>query len=405
MRILHTSDWHLGKCLEGYSRLEEQQQFMQELSDIADSNNIDMILISGDIYDNNNPSAAAEKLFYSSTKKLSLNGKRPIVIIAGNHDSPERLTAVTDFAYEHGIIILGTPKSIAQVGQYKCYNIISSSEGCLEMELKGERIIIIFLPYPTEKRLNEFIYDDLKDETIAQKTYSDKIASIFNNLSLNYREDTINLAMAHLFMTGADESDSERQIQLGGALAVNPSALPQKAQYVALGHLHRPQKVKHTSIKAFYSGSPIQYSKSEINYKKCVYIIDVKPNTEAQVQQITLKNYKPIEIWDCSSIEEAIEKCEYNKNKNIWVYIKIHTDRMILSSEIKTMKSLKKDIIEIQALLNNEEEINEQLFEETKSAKDLFIDFYYSQNKTKPQQELIDLFMSFKEEINEITDC
>ncbi len=128
MRILHTSDWHLGKCLEGYSRLEEQQQFIEELSTIADDNNVDMVLIAGDIYDNNNPSAAAEKLFYSSAKKLSLNGKRPIVIIAGNHDNPERLTAANPLAYEHGIIILGTPKSVAQVGKYKGYDIISSSD-------------------------------------------------------------------------------------------------------------------------------------------------------------------------------------------------------------------------------------------------------------------------------------
>lgn len=404
MRILHTSDWHLGKCLEGYSRLEEQQQFIQELLTIADDNNVDMILIAGDIYDNNNPSAAAEKLFYSSAKKLSLNGKRPIVIIAGNHDNPERLTAANPLAYEHGIIILGTPKSVAQVGKYKGYNIISSSEGCLEIELKAEKIVIITLPYPTEKRLDEFIYTDLNQENIAQKTYSDKIASIFQNLSSNYKDDTINIAIAHLFMMGGDESDSEKQIQLGGALAVNPSALPKKAQYVALGHLHRPQKVRNTEIKAYYSGSPIEYSKSEINYKKCVYIIDVSSNCEAEIQKVILKNYKPIEIWDCSSIEEAIQRCKSNKDKNIWVYIKIHSDRIILSSEIKAMKSIRKDIVEIQAILNSEEETMEEQFEENKSVKDLFIDFYYNQNKLKPSQELIDLFIALKEEVNETTD-
>lgn len=398
MRIIHTSDWHLGKCLEGYSRLEEQKLFIEELSNIADKNDIDMIIISGDIYDNNNPPAAAEKLFYTSAKKLSLNGKRPIVIIAGNHDSPERLTAASPLAYEHGIIMLGTPKSVAQVGKYKGYSILASSEGCLEIELKGEKVIIISLPYPTEKRLDELIHNELQPESIAQKTYSDKISSIFDKLSSNYRQDTINIAVAHLFMAGGEECDSERQIQLGGSLAVNPSALPKMAQYVALGHLHRPQKVKNTDIKAFYSGSPIEYSKSEINYKKCVYIVDIHSNSETKVEKVILENYKPIEVWNCLSVEDAIKKCEENKDRNIWVYLVIHTDRVILSSEIKMMKSLKKDIVEIQAIINDKEEIINEAFEEDKSPKDLFIDFYFNQNKIKPSDEMVELFMSIKEE-------
>jgi exonuclease SbcD len=164
MRILHTSDWHLGKNLEGYSRLEEQEQFIEEIIEIVEQNNIDMIVISGDIYDTGNPPARAEKLFYAASKKLSNGGKRPILVIAGNHDHPERLTASSPLAYEQGLILLGTPKSVAQIGQYQHYEIVVAGEGYIEILLNEEKMVALTMPYPSEKRLNEIISVELEEE-------------------------------------------------------------------------------------------------------------------------------------------------------------------------------------------------------------------------------------------------
>lgn len=394
MKILHTSDWHLGKTLEGYSRMEEQQKFIEELIEISENKKIDMIIISGDIYDTGNPPAIAERLFYNSAKILSQHGKRPILVIAGNHDNPERLTAASSLAYEHGIIILGTPKSIAQSGEYENYKILSSGEGYIEIEINNEKAIIITIPYPSEKRINELINNEIEQEEKVQKTYSQKIGEIFDKLSKNYRDDTINIATGHFFMLGSESSDSERPIQLGGGLAVEPAILPNKAQYIALGHLHRPQKVGRTNIKAYYSGSPIQYSKSEINYAKCVYIVDIEANLEAKIEKVMLRNYKPIEIWTCNSVEEALKKCEDNKDRQIWVYIDIHTDRTILTSEIKAMRILKKDIVEIHTILKEVDyEENDEIIEE-KSIHDLFKDFYTKENNISPSKEITDLFIN-----------
>ena len=93
MRILHTADWHLGKNLEGHSRLDEQEQFLNNFIDIVKLNNIDMVIIAGDIYDSSNPPARAEKLFYDTLKKISNNGETLTLVISGNHDNPERLIA------------------------------------------------------------------------------------------------------------------------------------------------------------------------------------------------------------------------------------------------------------------------------------------------------------------------
>lgn len=395
MRILHTSDWHLGKTLEGYSRLEEQQQFIDEFLTIIENNKIDIVIIAGDIYDNSNPSSSAETLFYNSIKKICASKKTIVLIIAGNHDSPERLTAASSLAYEQGIIMLGTPKSIAQQSDYGIYKIVNSGEGFLEIEFKNEKAVIITLPYPSEKRLNELINEELESEEEQQKSYSNKVCDIFNKLSTNYREDTINIAVGHFFMMGGEETDSERPIQLGGSLAVSPSALPEKAQYIALGHLHRPQKVRGTELEAYYSGSPIQYSKSEINYSKNVYIVDLKPKSKPLIQKVLLKNYKPIEIWECSNVDEAITKCEQNKNRNVWVYLYIHTDDILLHSEKQQMKHLKKDILAIQTIPTEKQKQtidDEQLIEDI-PIQDLFKEFYLAERQAIPSNEILDLFL------------
>src|SRR5690606_27494149 len=109
MRILHTADWHFGKTLEGRSRHAEQEQFVDELCEIAQSENIDVILIAGDVYDTVNPPAASEQLFYDSLARLADYGKRKVIVISGNHDNPERLAAATPIAIKHGITLIGTP--------------------------------------------------------------------------------------------------------------------------------------------------------------------------------------------------------------------------------------------------------------------------------------------------------
>ena len=117
MRILHTSDWHLGRSLEQISRIEEQKDFVDFLVKAVEEQAIDLVLIAGDIYDTYNPSAAAEELFYGAVERLNGKGRRAVVVIAGNHDNPERLCAASPLAYKNGIILLGYPGS--DPGEYK----------------------------------------------------------------------------------------------------------------------------------------------------------------------------------------------------------------------------------------------------------------------------------------------
>lgn len=112
MRILHTADWHFGKTLDGRDRYEEQKQFVEELCYICEREQVDLVLVAGDVYQIPNPSAAAEELFYEAMVRLSAHGTRGLVIIAGNHDNPDRIMAPAQLAARHGIVLLGRPADL-----------------------------------------------------------------------------------------------------------------------------------------------------------------------------------------------------------------------------------------------------------------------------------------------------
>ena len=385
MRILHTGDWHLGKNLEGASRMDEQELFLNDFVDIVEKNKVDLVIIAGDVYDNSNPPARAEKMFYDTLKKLSKNGERLILVIAGNHDNPERLVAAGPLAMEHGIIMSGTPKTVIQCGEYGQHKVINSGEGFIEVEINNEKAVILTVSYPSEKRLNEVLYGE-------------RIKSLFDSLEKNYRSDTINLVVSHLFAMGSEEGGSERSIQLGGSYIVNGSCFPKEAQYIALGHVHKPQIVPGTNKKARYSGSPLHYNKKEINITKKCFIIDVKANEECVVNEIELKIYKPIEIWKCESISDAIDKCEENKDRNCWVYLEVKCDRYIREDEIKKMKGIKKDILEIIPKLQSDEEDESAVTIQEKSFEEIFREFYKKERNIEADDEVVNLLLKLVSE-------
>lgn len=396
MKILHTSDWHLGKNLEGYSRIDEQKMFLEELCQICTKESIDILIIAGDVYDNYNPSAEAERLFYSYIKKLSAHGEMAIVVISGNHDSSGRLTSISPLAEEFCIIIEGTPKTIVNTGEYGKFKINRAFEGGFEIEKNNEKVVFITMPYPNEKNINEIISETIEEDEF-KGNYSDKVREIFSKNSTEFQDDTINIVVGHFFICGGESSDSERNIQLGGSYAVNGNVFPQKTQYVAMGHLHRPQRIKTNIKHSYYAGSPIQYSKSEIGYTKSVFIANLKVGKEPAVEKIYLKNYKPIEIWKAESIEEALNLCKENKTRDCFVFFEIKSERVLLQSEIKEIYSTKKDIVEIQTILCEKEKKKFYYEQDEKSISEQFEEFYKIINGVAPTKETMELFLEITE--------
>ena len=398
MKILHTADWHLGKNIEGHSRMDEQECFLNDFIEIVERENIDLIIIAGDVYDSYNPPARAERMFYDTLKHLSKNGERLILVIAGNHDNPQRLEAPGPLARDHGILMAGVPKTIIDTGAYGKHQVVDSGEGFVEIEINGQRAVILLLPYPSEKRLNEVLYDEVTDEEGNQKSYSDRIFSYFNQLESHFREDTINLVTSHIFAMGSEEGGSERSIQLGGTYIVEGHCFPDNAHYIALGHIHKPQIIPGTNGRGRYAGSPIHFNRREIAYgKKCMVIEIVNEDGKTvknEIREIDLPVYKSIEVWQCESVEAAIQKCQDNAERSCWVYLEIKTDHYIREDEIKKMKEYKADILEVIPKLTTSltEESLERLTEE--SFGDVFKEFYLKERGIEADDEVLELLLS-----------
>ncbi|MDR2183257.1 MAG: exonuclease subunit SbcD [Clostridiales bacterium] len=377
MKILHTADWHLGAYLGNFSRIDEQALFLQQLCRIVDENGVDMVIIAGDIYDFSNPPAAAEALFYSAMARLH-EMKVPVVAIAGNHDSAERLDALTPMISELGVHIFANP-------------------GTVEIKAggNGQSAIIAAMPFISEKRLNEAIFSG-SDEAAMQKQYSAKIGALFSRLTADFRQDTVNIAAGHFHIAGGEEAKGlERDIQLGGVFAVNPADMP-AADYIAMGHLHRAQRIKcgpaaaHT---AHYAGSPLPYSLSERGHPKSVNIVDILPGRAATVDRIFLDCPKPIEIWTAATAPEAIEKCRQAGQSSAYKYIVITEEPAISAYDIKEMRGLAANIVSIELAADKPgtaAHIADALQE--LSPREEFANFYAKSKGTPPGERIVSIF-------------
>ncbi|MFK4785796.1 exonuclease SbcCD subunit D [Fusobacterium sp. MFO224] len=374
MRILHTSDWHFGKKLEGMKRIEEQEKFINNLKDIVQGEEPDLILIAGDIFDTPNPSAEAETLFFESLKKISLNGKVGIIIIPGNHDNGERLAAVKSLVKDIGVIIYKRPYEIKKLGKYGNMEILESYEGGILLNIKKEKIFLYSLPYPSETALNE---------TFEEGKYSERIGEILREGIKNNKTNIPTVIMGHLFVTKED-----KDIELGGSMAVKVRDLPD-VDYIALGHIHKP--MKFNSKRACYSGSPIEYRSTENSFLKKVFIVDIKGNLNTNIKEIILENYKPIREYISNSIEEAIEVSEKLKFRDEWIYLTIKTNTHLKSSEIRKIKE-NKNIVEIIPILLGEKSYNEEIDYSEINIKEAFLEFYKSKDGISPSKEVLNLF-------------
>ncbi|MFD3258444.1 exonuclease SbcCD subunit D [Paenibacillus lentus] len=378
MRILHTGDWHLGRTLEGRSRFKEQELFMDELVRLTRDQQVDMILMAGDVYDSVNPPAAAEGLFYDTVARLNDNGCQ-LVVIAGNHDQPERISAVSPLVSQRGITLVGLP---------------TSRSVTVDVPRSGEQAIIAALPYPSEARLAELLAED-GDERELRLAYSAKVGKLMRQLAGEFRADTVNLAMSHIYVLGGVESDSERPIQVGGAYTVDPSALDVGAQYTALGHLHRPQLVKGKGLIR-YSGSPLAYSFSEAGQAKSVMLLDIAPGAVPAAEELHLSSGRPLVRWTCrGGLEEAHRWLEEGRDRTAFIDLEISLTEAMSMSDIQALRKAHEGIVHIRPIYPGR---NEELAVASRAqmpVHELFRKFYQRQSGgAEPEEELVELFMS-----------
>lgn len=310
MKILHTADWHLGKRLEGIPRLEEQRAVLEEICEVADREGVDAVLVAGDLFDTFNPSSEAEELLYKTLKRLAKNGKRAVIAIAGNHDSPERIEAPDPLARECGIIFAGFPNSVvAPFSIDSGLEVLKSSPGFIELKTPNSSfpLRLILTPYANEYRLKKFL--GFQDNEAALRQH---LEQHWTQMATQYCDEKgINILMAHLFFakekhTLPPEPEEEKPIlHVGGAQAVFSVNVPEGLDYVALGHLHRCQTVDENPCPMMYSGSPLSYSFAEANQKKVVVILEAEPGREMLIKKVALTKGKALLKQRFEDVDEA----------------------------------------------------------------------------------------------------
>lgn len=412
MRILHTADWHFGKTLEGRSRIGEQAAFVDELEQICIDEKVDLVLVAGDVYQTVNPSAQAEELFYEALNRLSNRGQRGMVVIAGNHDNPERLAAASPLAERLGITLIGLPQQDLrpELGRTSRVTRINSGASWCEVQIPNvaHSAVIAALPYPSEARLKELMSKEF-DEQLWLPEYNSRITQIFQQLSRHYRKDTVNLGMSHLYVRGGIESQSEVQIQVGGTYAVNPDCFPEGAQYVALGHLHRPQWVHGAGVPIRYSGSPLAYSFSEAGYSKSVVIIDVEPGGTAEIRDVELCSGKPLVRWSAKSFDEVLTWVNEGRDSNAWIDLEIFLNANLTIEETFLLRSAHQGFVHIRPILPDMQHVMEVQAKQNLPIDELFVRYHERMRGFSPDERLIRLFMDLvsedtSEEVDELEE-
>ncbi len=273
MRFLHTGDWHLGRQIRGQSRQPEFERVVMEVVDIARRQRVDAVLIAGDTFDTFAPPPDAERLLYEALTSL-VRDHIDVVMIAGNHDHAQRMDAMT---------------GILRIAGVQCVGSVPPDEGYEPVTLTskdGEATTIVALPWVPERVAVEYerLFGELNE---AMQRYAGQMERAIAYFCKRFAPGTANVFLGHMFIGGSTvgEGSGERKLHIGQNFAVPASCLPGAAQYIALGHLHRPQEIAHAS-PAFYAGSLLQLDFGEEGQEKSVNIVEVHPRLPAKVERV-----------------------------------------------------------------------------------------------------------------------
>lgn len=279
MKIVHTSDWHIGRRWKGIQRLDELEAVLDHLAAFIEKESIDLVLHTGDMFESRNPPAEAEQLVNRFLVRVGRTGAH-MLVIAGNHDDPLRLDArslLTEFV---NVQILGRPRP-------------ASLGGTRTLETRsGEKAVVAALPFASPGAWVSAL-DIAGEEASARSKYARMFERAVKDLSSAFRPDAVNFLMAHTYIEGAIFGESERRVHIGEDWAALPESLPSTASYIALGHIHRPQKID-VPVPTYYAGSLLQMDFGEAGEEKSFVVVTASPGKRATVEHIPYEGGLPL---------------------------------------------------------------------------------------------------------------
>jgi exonuclease SbcD len=276
MRILHTADWHVGKTVRGHSRADEHRAVLDEIVRLAGERAVDIVIVAGDLFDTASPTAEAEQIVYQALLGLRNIGAQ-VVVVAGNHDNPSRLLAVAPLFGELAVRVVAQPTR-------------PDAGGVVDVVARdGATARLALLPFVSQRsivRADELMASDGADHAMA---YADRYKRLAGMLTAGFEAGHVNVVVGHGFVANGVLGGGERSAHTVMDYSVPATVFPASAQYVALGHLHRAQRMDGAT-QIHYSGSPIAMDFSEQRDVKVVNIVDVEPGRPAKVAAVPLSS-------------------------------------------------------------------------------------------------------------------
>lgn len=406
MRILHTADWHIGAKTDDLDRFEEQKDALKQIVEISARYNVDMVIIAGDIYENIVPSAEDEELFYKTVVELSRNGDCAVVAIAGNHDDPKRLSNANVFADKFGIYLVGYTDEISIDKSRTDTNIFATNCGTGYIEFQkhnGEKCVVALLPFPSFYR-----YKTVKKQN---ENLQDKIAEWLNAGTSHFRDDTVNITVAHLTSYGIDLDPEEylSYTTLSSTYGyVDQKIFHNKAHYTALGHIHKTTTVnKEKNI--FYSGSLINQFFSVNNDVPTNVIIADIDNTGVKNLIRQPLNVKLLKKFTVNSVAEAHKVLSQNPENLVKIVIENvdNTDEEVDNSEytpyitMSDVKALRKEhpnLVTLSVITNQAKQSSIIDSKKNLTNSEIFDNFVKHKTGALPEPKVKELFLSLMSE-------
>jgi exonuclease SbcD len=287
MRILHTADWHVGRRLGRHDRTAEMRAALDEVAAVADAEQVDLVIVAGDVFDRAAPPVEALSLGLEALLRLAEG--RPVVEGAGNHDAPELFEALAPLLRQRGVHAIGRIRA-------------PDAGGLLGPDELGVPALVAGFPFLREGRVVDF----MAETGSWYGQYAEKVAAIAAayNAALVDRAgaDLVPVLVAHFMVHGARVSRSERELHIGDAYTATAQAIPPGPQYVALGHIHAPQSAPGAPVPAEYAGSLLALDFGEAGEQKRVVLVDVEPGRLATVRSVPIVAGRPLRqergTWD-----------------------------------------------------------------------------------------------------------
>ncbi len=279
MRLLHTSDWHVGKSIRGHSRADEHREVLAEITDVAAERAVELVVVAGDLFDTATPTAESERIVYHAL--LSLAEIAPVIVISGNHDNARRLDAVARLLALGRVTMATRPRPPDDGGVVRL-----TTDG-------GTPVAAALLPFVSQRAIVRA--DQLMSEPAFRnaQTYAERLSAVIASLTGGFDADAVNLLVAHAFVAGGAVGGGERAAHLVDEYAIGAIDIPATVTYAALGHLHRPQAISARTA-LHYCGSPLQLDFGEERQIKQVNIVTAEPGLPAKVEAVPLTSGRPL---------------------------------------------------------------------------------------------------------------